>query len=126
VSSIPDFTERQATAWPEAIARLVAAGATVPESPHRWAIAYSEETRAGRGHFIDATYVDGEQFAQIQMDVYGYPSTSLAVLTWVHADADEECGCEPCEAERAAEDEDCIGAVARLVAVTAERPGGAA
>lgn len=94
------LTVRQIAAWPEAIASLQASGAPVPEGIHRWSVAYHDETRPGRGHFIDATYVDGEQFAQIQMDVYGQPVTSFAYLTWVHSSADEECDCEPCEAER--------------------------
>jgi hypothetical protein len=56
------LTERQAAAWPEAIARLRRHG-DVPESIRKWSVTYAEETRPGRGHFIDATYVDGEVFA---------------------------------------------------------------
>lgn len=97
------LTARQEAAWPKAIARLRALGAEVAESVHSWDVIYSEETRPGRGHHINATYVDGEIFAQILMDVYGYPNVSFAELDWIHADSNEECACEPCEAERLAE-----------------------
>ncbi len=99
------LTERQQKAWPEAIARLHKHYDSIPESINRWTVAYSEETRPGRGHFIDATWIDGEVFAQVHMDVYGYPSTSIAELTWIHADANEECDCDSCVAERAEDDE---------------------
>lgn len=96
------LTERQAKAWPEAIARLTATGAPVPESITAWNVHYAEETRPGRGHHIDAQFVDGEVFAQVCMDVYGYPSVSWASLDWRHADSNEECDCDTCEAEREA------------------------
>lgn len=88
------MTERQRKAWPEAIANLRKTGAVgLPDDPRSWTIHYAEETRPGRGRFIDATYVDGEVFAQILMDVYGYPNVSWASLDWVHADSNEECDC---------------------------------
>ena len=94
------LTEKQAAAWPEAIDRLKTCGAQVPADIRSWDVIYAEETRPGRGHHVNATFVDGEIFAQILMDVYGYPSTSFAALDWIHADSDEECDCGPCEAER--------------------------
>ena len=98
-----EMTARQRKAWPEAVARLKATGAYVPNDVRSWTVHYAEETRPGRGHFIDATYLDGEVFAQVLMDVYGYPNVSWARLDWIHADSNEECGCDPCEAEREAE-----------------------
>lgn len=98
-----NLTARQRLAWPEAIKRLRDSGAIIPERISTWTVHYAEETRPGRGHFVDATYLDGEVFAQVQMDVYGHPNVSWALLTWVHADANEECDCDPCEAERALE-----------------------
>jgi len=95
------LTDRQQAAWPEAIARLQAAGARVPADIEHWSVAYAEEIRPGRGHSISAIHCDGEQFAQITMDVYGYPTTSYAELDWVHSDSDEECDCPPCAAELA-------------------------
>lgn len=97
------LTERQAKAWPEAIARLAACGATVPADLRSRTVHYSEETRPGRGHAINAEYFDGEVYAQVLMDVYGYPNVSFAALDWIHADSDEECSCGPCEREREAE-----------------------
>lgn len=98
------LTEKQAAAWPEAIAKLRTYYDSIPENLRSWDVAYSEENRPGRGHFINATYVDGEVFAQILMDVYGYPNVSLAFFSWVHADSNEECDCEPCIAQQEAED----------------------
>lgn len=98
------LTERQEKAWPEAIARLRATGANVPAELRMWSVRYGEETRPGRGHHIDATFIDGEAFAQVLMDVYGYPSVSWASLEWVHADANEECDCDACLAEQDADE----------------------
>ncbi len=93
------FTERQSAAWPEAIESLKVHYDSLPADIRSWDVIYSEEARPGRGHFINATYVDGEVFAQVLMDVSGYPSVSIARLDWIHADSDEECDCEPCEVE---------------------------
>lgn len=98
------LTDRQAKAWPEAVARLREHYSALPQDIASWNVHYFEETRPGRGHAINAEYLDGEVFAQILMDVYGYPNVSIATLDWVHADSNEECACQPCEAERAAED----------------------
>lgn len=89
-----EMTERQAKAWPEAVAELNEhAGGSIPEHPLNWRITWDEESRPGRGHLLDATYADGEYFCQIRMDVYGYPSVSIAETTWIHANGDEECPC---------------------------------
>lgn len=101
----PALTERQAKAWPEAVARLREHYDSIPADLRSWDVLYAEETRPGRGHFVNATWVDGEVFAQVLMDVYGQPNVSIADLSWVHADSDEECACDPCERERAAEDD---------------------
>lgn len=97
------FTARQATAWPEAIERL-RQYYPVPEAASNWSIVHANEIRPGRGHFINATFIDGEVFAQVTMDVYGHPDVSIAFLEWVHADGNEECDCNPCRTERYAED----------------------
>lgn len=102
--SAEKMTERQEKAWPEAIARLAHCGALLPADIGKWAVDWSEEIRPGRGHSMNAIYVDGEVFAQVLMDVYGYPHISFATLDWVHADSNEECDCEPCKAERSEEE----------------------
>lgn len=101
------MTERQKKSWPDRIASLSASvpEASVPEHPRNWDITYDEETRPGRGHYINATYNDGEHFAQILMDVYGGGSESIAELTWRHSSHDEECECDPCTDQRAEDDE---------------------
>lgn len=97
----PRMTERQKAGWTEAITRLRASGAEVPsESPRCWTLDFADEVRPGRGHHLNAIYNDGEIFAQILMDVYGYPSTSWARFEWEHADSNEECECDFCVAER--------------------------
>lgn len=90
----PEMTERQAAAWPGAVAELNrCAEVDLPTEPYSWSIAWGEETRPGRGHYMDARYNDGEHFAQITMDVYGSPRVSIAELTWLHASEDDECPC---------------------------------
>lgn len=98
------LTTAQERDWPLAIARLKASGADVPEELAAWDVHYYDEVRPGRGHSISAQFVDGEVYAQILMDVYGYPSTSYATLDWQHADSDEECECGPCVRARDEED----------------------
>jgi hypothetical protein len=95
------MTERQAAAWPEYVARLNRAveWVAVPEDIQNWSVKWDEEVRPGRGRGLNATYLDGEVFAQIILDVYGYGSESVAELSWVHASADEECRCAVCKAE---------------------------
>lgn len=100
--SRPSLTARQAAAWPDAIDRLRVHGFTIPADIASWSVDYADETRPGRGHSINAIFLDGEVFAQVWMDVYGYPNVSIAALDWIHADSNEDCDCDPCEAELAA------------------------
>jgi len=95
------MTERQAAAWPEFVARLNRAveWVAVPEDIRYWSVKWDEEIRPGRGRGLNATFLDGEVFAQIILDVYGYGSESVAELAWVHASADEECRCNVCKEE---------------------------
>ena len=90
----PPFTERQTKAWREDVAPILERHG-IAGLPN-WNLHWYEETRPGRGHYLNATYLDGEHFAQVLMDVYGYPTVSVAVLDWVHADSDEELECETC------------------------------
>ena len=94
----PVFTERQAAGWPRAVAEVQrhVDASTVPLSLHEWNVQWEDETRPGRGHLFDGTWTDGEYFAQVRMDVYGYASVSVAETTWLHNSSDEECDCEPC------------------------------
>ena len=94
------FTGPQVRDWMEAIERLRRYYGEIPVELRRWRVEYDDEVRPGWGHSINATYVDGEVFAQIMMDVYGYPNVSIGRLTWEHSDSNEECDCEPCVAER--------------------------
>ncbi len=96
-----DMTERQAAEWPRLIERAREHGALVSESSGFWSMDFHEETRPGRGHYLNAQWNDGEHYVQITMDVYGFGNLSVAELNWIHADSDEECECERCVAERA-------------------------
>lgn len=100
------LTERQVKGWSEAIARLREHYDGISGSIAAWTVDYAEETRPGRGHFVNAQFIDGEVYAQILMDVYGQPNVSIASLDWIHADSDEECDCDPCEAYRDDEEAD--------------------
>lgn len=91
----PTFTERQARAWEQDV-RPVLDRHGIADLSSYWNLHWSEEVRPGRGHFLNATYVDGEHFAQVLMDVYGCPTISVAQLDWIHADSDEEMECETC------------------------------
>lgn len=91
----PSFTDRQATAWRDDVVPVLSHHG-IPKDPANWSIHWHEETRKGRGHYVNATFLDGEHFAQVLMDVYGYPSISVAALDWIHADSDEELECETC------------------------------
>lgn len=101
---MPELTERQTAAWPEAVAEAqrYIDTSTVPQYPSDpgWKIAFEPESRPGRGHAIDATWSDGEHVVQIWMDVYGYPSVAVAETTWLHSSSYEECECRYCEEER--------------------------
>ena len=98
------FTERQAEAWPEAIAdaqRHVTSSTIGPDlNGHWWTVEWVPESRPGRGCDLNAIWTDGEHFVQIMMDVYGRASVSVASLDWLHADADEDCPCDNCVSER--------------------------
>lgn len=93
------FTARQAKAWPEAVAEVqqYVDSSTVSEDLYQWTVEWAEETRPGRGHRFNGMWCDGEYFAQVVMDVYGYPSVSVAAMTWLHNSSNEECDCGPCE-----------------------------
>lgn len=99
----PRFTERQAKAWQEDVVPVL--GRHGIAGLPNWNLHWSPETRPGRGHYLNATYCDGEHFAQVLMDVYGYPSISVAALDWIHADSDEELECETCVLPPASPDE---------------------
>ncbi|GGO86685.1 hypothetical protein GCM10011584_09590 [Nocardioides phosphati] len=93
------FTVRQAKAWDNDVIPVLERHG-IPRLPtsHGWTLTWADEVRPGRGHSLDATFCDGEQYAQVLMDVYGYPNISIALLTWVHADSDDdELACEDCD-----------------------------
>ena len=103
---MPEFTERQAAAWPEVIADLQSRTPYhIPVDLWGWLIKYHEETRPGRGHAIEAAYLDGEIVATVHMDVYGYPMSAIATTEWIHS-SDEFCECERCAAEEPEEWDD--------------------
>lgn len=94
----PKFTERQAKAWAEVACPILERhGVSTSLSPYSWTIQWSGSPQ--RGWHFNATYNDGETFAQVLMEVYGYPSVSVAELDWVHVDQDEELECETCGEE---------------------------
>lgn len=100
----PEFTERQAAAWPDAIAEVQRyVDTSVSFGLHNWTVEWDEESRPGRGHAFDGVWCDGEHLVQIRMDVYGHPSVSVAAVDWLHNSSDEECPCEPCAAARKAD-----------------------
>jgi hypothetical protein len=98
--SAPEFTERQAAAWPEAVAEVqrYVDTSTVPTHLYGWTVQWEDETRPGRGHLFDGFWSDGEYVAQVRMDVYGYPSVSVGEVSWLHSSSNEECDCAPCVA----------------------------
>lgn len=102
------FTERQAAAWPDAIAEAqrYVPTSTIPTDIDRydWQVTWAEEIRPGRGHAVGATWCDGEYLVQVRMDVYGYPVVSVAETTWLHSGSYEECECSWCEREREGEE----------------------
>lgn len=100
--SATSFTERQAAAWPKAIAEAqrYVETSTVPEGLHAWIVEWAEEIRPGRGHAFNGVWLDGEYIVQIRMDVYGSPSVSVGSTEWLHSSDDEECPCQPCRTDR--------------------------
>jgi hypothetical protein len=59
-------------------------------------IHYKEEFRPGRGHDIRIDYIDADYAVTGYMDVYGSTSLSVATVTFLHNDGDEECDCTLC------------------------------
>ena len=98
----PQFTERQAAAWPDAVAEAQrhVTSSTIRPDLHYWTAEWAEEVRPGRGHAFNGIWTDGEFFVQVLMDVYGYPSVSVAELDLVHNSTVDECPCEPCTDDR--------------------------
>ena len=96
------FTERQAAAWPTAVAEAQrhVTSSTISADLHAWVVEWADEVRPGRGHAFNGIWTDGECFVQVLMDVYGSPSVSVAEVEWVHSSSDEECACQPCTDER--------------------------
>ncbi|MDY0984608.1 hypothetical protein SOM10_11950 [Microbacterium sp. CFBP9023] len=106
---MPEMTERQKAAWPEAVAEAQRyVDSTIPTdlADHYWRVRWDDESRPGRGHMMWATWANGEHFVEISMDVYGYPRVSVAEMTWLHNSSDEDCDCEPCAADRAEDEGD--------------------
>lgn len=101
------MTERQARDWPGAVAEaqryVDTSSIPLDLDRYEWSVHWMEETRPGRGHDLSAVYCDGEYLVHITMDVYGGSRVAVAQVDWLHNDRDEECDCEPCEAERADE-----------------------
>jgi len=64
-------------------------------------IHYEEEFRPGRGHQIRADYIDADHAVSVYMDVYGYPSWSVANVDFIHNSGDEECDCTLCAEDAA-------------------------
>lgn len=94
---MPEMTERQKAAWPEAIAEAQkhVGGDEINADIQHWAwrVRWEDESRPGRGHTIRAVWCDGEYLVDISMDVYGHPSVGVAQLDWVHDSGNEECDC---------------------------------
>ncbi|SDK80315.1 hypothetical protein [Arthrobacter sp. ok362] len=65
-------------------------------------IHYEEEVRPGRGHQIRADYINADHAVSVYMDVYGYPSWSVANVDFLHNSGDEECDCTLCDGEATA------------------------
>ena len=99
------FTERQAAAWPDAVAEAQrhVTSSTISTDLYHWTVEWAEEVRPGRGRGFNGVWTDGEFFVQVLMDVYGSLSVSVAELGLVHNSSDDECPCEPCADDRDAE-----------------------
>lgn len=102
MGNLEDMTDKQKAAWPDAIKEIARYNIAVQENPdhYDWTFDWQEESRPGRGQSFSALFIDGEHYAQIMMDVYGYPTVSVAALDILHNGSDEECPCEFCEKER--------------------------
>ena len=97
-ASKEQFTERQTRGWMEAIADLHSRGIEASDDPDGfyWTLVFAEEARPGRGHDLDAHWVDGEHFVQLLVDVYGSWRVSIAELDWLHSSTDDDCECDRC------------------------------
>jgi hypothetical protein len=105
---VPEFTDRQATAFTEIVADIRARGVEVAdriEDPY-WVVEWADEIRPGRGHSFNGIWSDGEHVVQVLMDVYGYPSVGIGAVEWLHNSSDDECSCDRCVADRAEDDEE--------------------
>lgn len=107
MSNFDKMTEKQKLAWHEAIAEINRYNIGAREDPdhYEWHFDWHEETRAGRGQVFSAMFIDGEHYAQVFMDVYGFPSVSVAALDIMHNSSDEECPCDFCVAAREADEQ---------------------
>ncbi len=102
---LPELTEKQKTAWPEAVAEAQR-HVDIEDLPDQidhpwWSVRVQHEQRPGRGHDLDAIFMSGDYAVSIHLGVYGETSVAVASLDMLHNSADEECQCEPCIGERA-------------------------
>lgn len=93
------LTKKQEESWPRYVedASRYLDGYTIKRELHYWVVDYWPETRPGRGHDIEAVYLDGEVFAHLYMDVYGNGSLSVGTTNTVHGSSWDECPCKYCE-----------------------------
>jgi hypothetical protein len=105
MGNLEDMTERQREDWHIAIAEINRYNVGASENPdhYDWHFDWSEESRPGRGQSFSALFINGEHFAQVMMDVYGYPVVSVCALDILHSGSDEECPCDFCKESRYAE-----------------------
>lgn len=97
----PKMTEQQAHYWACVLAEAEAhVGYPVDTSPYYWFMEWAEEVRPGRGHDLNAMWVDADYYIQVLMNVYGHYSIVVAGLNVIHNSSDEECPCLECEKER--------------------------
>lgn len=71
--------------------------------PHHLAWTVAPETRPGRGHDVQAVYLDGDIFEHLQMDPYGNGDESRGTVDVVHSDSNDDCDCDDCTTEREAD-----------------------
>lgn len=74
--------------------------------PHDLAWIVRDESRPGRGHDVQAWYVDGDVFACLGMDPYGNGWDVYGTVDVEHNSDDEECRCDECIAYRSEGDDD--------------------
>jgi hypothetical protein len=102
MGNLEDMTKCQRKDWPKVIEEInrYHVGATDDPDHYDWHFDWAEEVKPGRGQSFSALFVDGEHFAQVMMDVYGFPTVSVCALDILHNSSDEECPCEFCTKER--------------------------